>query len=746
MYLPMRPVPHRTPHARGTRPTRPGWPALAAVLLALALVVPSVAGADAGATEPPATATGPAVSSSTSTTAPPSTSTTSTTSPAPPSAPRASGPPIDPAPLVTVSTMAQRGNRWGVQVDVVGDVSPDVWKCPELTPSTQGFSCFYADPSNGSQWVQLVVLDRRDLHLVANRNVACQTATTSPQENQFDIVRGGSDPWTRNANPCIGGLVQYVDGLNDGDLVIAVNQPGSDRSVQPPVGVAAALSGKFVAPFDSHAIGIAATDWFDAKDNGAHLPAATRGTFSAIGVPGWTDGGIAALAASPDQAGGGKLVASVAIDNSNRYAPLPDADAKDAEASPVTKVLTQASKAWPGSGNTAQMAALSFLGTKVDLGPNPRSQYYSSSRDGAAWQLVLAKIPGVAYVSNAQYQGTDLDWARKQLTTEIGFLIELQSYLDALAKPYQTASPTLWSDFGAVVAQVDAATSNGTTAKVLGLAREVLDAALEVVPVFGKPMEKVGAVALSAYHVALAVADAGGESAGESFSVESAQLASELTNRLNAAEQEIQLAWRKILAADFSKLQIVALCSSSDDGCPLPDDGWSVSLGQQAELKAVLQLGFERTLYTRLVPVKYPLALTLSAPGLRSPSMPSAGDWCRPLPPFTDATGLYGWQVHTTAYDPTRQDRDVVFWVPIAFTTGSTTSTWQAASWSVFIRMFTPVDPGGNIAKGGLGIDEREFIKAAYSPTFRADDGRPVTSAHVADNQHFISLVHCAWP
>jgi hypothetical protein len=642
--------------------------------------------------------------------------------------------------------MVQRNNRWGVQVDVVGDVSPDVWKCPELSATAVGFSCFYADATNGTEWVQLVVLDRRDLHLVANRTIGCPLATSSPQENQFDIVRGGSDPWTKNGNPCIDGLVDYVDGLNDGDVVIAVSQPGSNPSVQPPVGVAAALSGKFVAPFDSHALGIAATDWFDAKDNGAHLPAAKRGTFSAIGVPGWTEGGIAALTKSPDQAGGGKLVASVAIDNSNRYAPLPAADADEAEQSPVTKVLTQTPSAWPGTGSSTRMAALAFLGTKVDLGPNPRSQYYSSSRDGAAWQVVLGKVPGVGYVTNSQFASADLDWAKQQLTKELGYVIELQSYLDALAKPYQTVSPTLWSDFGDAVAKVNQTTANGTTATVIGLAREVLDAALTVAPAFGKAVEKAALVTLAAYHVALAVADAAGESADESFSVESAQLASELTNRLNAAEQEIQLGWRKILAADFSKLETVAICSRAGDGCPLPDDGWSVSLGQQAELKSVLELGFERTLYTRLVPAKYPLALALSSPGLRTPSMPSAGDWCRPLPPFTYATGLYGWKVHTTGYDPTRHGGDVVFWTPIAFTTGSATSTWQAAGWSVFVRMFSPVDPGGNLSKGGLGIDEAEFIKDAYAPTFRPDDGHAITSAHFADSQNFFSLVHCQWP
>ena len=98
---------------------------------------------------------------------------------------------------------------------------------------------------------------------------------------------------------------------------------------------------------------------------------------------------------------------------------------------------------------------------------------------------------------------------------------------------------------------------------------------------------------------------------------------------------------------------------------------------------------------------------------------------------FTAATGLYGVEVHRT-YDPN------VIWVPIAFTTGNTTSTWEAAGWDVLTRMFERVDPGNDITKGGLGINEAEFVQDAYAPTFRKFDGRGITSAHFADAQHFV--------
>ena len=45
--------------------------------------------------------------------------------------------------------------------------------CPDTVPDPmdKGDSCFYADPSNGTQWVQVLVLQRSDLSLVSNTDI-----------------------------------------------------------------------------------------------------------------------------------------------------------------------------------------------------------------------------------------------------------------------------------------------------------------------------------------------------------------------------------------------------------------------------------------------------------------------------------------------------------------------------------------------------------------------------------------------
>jgi hypothetical protein len=109
--------------------------------------------------------------------------------------------------------------------------------CPETISSAFGDSCFYADPSNGTSWVQLLVLSRNDLSLVSDTDLTCTAATGTPQEYDFDSGTTGKG--------CTAALSGTIAKLDDGDLVIAVNQPGieADKTQQPPVGVGATLGG-----------------------------------------------------------------------------------------------------------------------------------------------------------------------------------------------------------------------------------------------------------------------------------------------------------------------------------------------------------------------------------------------------------------------------------------------------------------------------------------------------------------------
>jgi hypothetical protein len=668
-------------------------------------------------------------------------------------------PAIDDPPLVGVDTMATDGSgHQGVELHFYRDLVPD---CPEKITSDLGTSCFYPDPGEGHKWLQLVVLDRVHLGLEKNISLDCGKAFFHPQEHDFDFGDGG-DVYRDNQNPCIRSLVEFVNGLNDNDLVIAVNQPGEGGSYkhdEPPVGVGAALSGKFIQPFDSHNLGIGATGWFDAPGNGADLPDAVRGTFSAIGVPGWTEDGVWKMPENPhtwDARGAGRLETNLALtaspNGATRYAPFAPAATGDQPDSALLKVLTQAPTPWP-KATAGQAAALSAIGADktVGLGTDPRAHFYSSTSDNGGWAAVQNAIRDLSYkdVTSSGFSESDFTWAQTELIREIGALITVNTYLDALAKPYQGASKTLWSDFSKSVSDVvNTDTSNGTGARVFAVAKDVLGGILELIPGVGSLYKWSESAVFAAqvvagvYGTAVSLTESG-ESADGGFSAEAANLGKELSDRLDAAETEIAVRFRNIIVADYGKLQQVQLCvNSTSPTCGDHPAAWSVTNNSVANMETVVKMGLQRELFTKLVPAKYPLALGLDPVSQSNASKASsdAAKWCVGVPPFEPTTGVYLWP--KVDFDYWRSKRGSVnpdwAFTPIVLTSGDPGGfrTWHAASWTVFGRMFDGVDPGGDFNKGGLGINEGEFMADHYGlkdlPYSPSDNFKPYTETSLS--------------
>lgn len=635
----------------------------------------------------------------------------------------ATPPTVDAAPLVSVETMAKVGETWGVLLDP--HRATPLPGCPDVIAEPSGDACFYAEPKASDKanqgWVQLVVLKRSDLSLVANNVLQCFTATAYPNDLAFDGF-GSSDPGNQF---CMTPLSNFIGGLDSSDIVIAVNQPDLAPPVgqdAPPVGLSPVLGG--VGSF--HGIGIMPT-WYDHR---ASLPNKTvRGTFSAIGVPGWKSGGLSNQSDKPDQWGSGSLSADLVVNNQALYAPVSPGSAADAVQSPINKVLVQAPTAWPAA-TRGQSLALTAVGEIVGLGSDPRAQFYSSTKSNAEWVEVQRRIEALKYSDLPSgitgISPTDLEWAKSELDQEIGYVVDVNSYTQALAAPFQGASPALWSTFGQVVDAVNTGTANGNSAQVVERAAAVLSAIIDVahvVPGAGKAADIAGA----AYSLALDWAASGSEQADAPFSTQAAQLGSVLQDRLDTAQQEIQVRWRNVVVADYGKLKTVALCSTSARACPDDSPGWSISINDNTHMETALKLGLQREMYSTLVPAKYTVALHLGGgKGHENPPPDQAKDltnWCQPIPPFDNSTGavLLG-----SSSDP----RSVFVLTNIE---PDVTKPWRALSRTVMDRMFDPVDPGGNYDRGGLGLSEGAWFYAAY-PT-----------ARIADSEHFLKFALCGW-
>ena len=138
-------------------------------------------------------------------------------------------------------------------------------------------------------------------------------------------------------------------------------------------------------------------------------------------------------------------------------------------------------------------------------------------------------------------------------------------------------------------------------------------------------------------------------------------------------------------------------------------------------METALKLGLEREAYVKLVPARYGLLMQLGKDKAFSneqhrevvilPTKQKAEDlknWCQPIPPYNNDTGAWIVPSDYEARDGSRLVRVYILTNP------DDPKAWEGARASVFRRMFSPVDPGGNFEKGGLGINEHDFFFQNY--------------------------------
>jgi hypothetical protein len=689
------------------------------------------AGTAAGQT----TTTNPSATTSTTAPAPASSSTsststtTSTTTPtsAPSSSPQSPAPGVISPPLVTISTMAKEGATYGILINS-HRTTPIPCSGQSLTDDNDQ-ECFYPDPTPNS-WVQVLVLHRVDLSFVSNQDFACPQATQFPQEAKFDMVPGGG-------GACTSQLSSFIGSLNAADLVVASNQPGTPN-VQPPAGLAAVLA----SVGSNHGIGADAT-WYNSPNHGANLPPAVRGTVSVIGVPGWAPGTALSQSSAPDgPVGAGAMVSDVAVDydaatNLIHYSPYSyDAAvaSTDANLVPLSKVLFQKATPWPdratgcpGSTETSSLAALSRLGSEAGLGPDPRAQYYSEPVN-YVWGPRLDNIRAEKFASLSppptDFSECEFNWAKDELVEEIDDVQDVNNYTSKLAAPYRDAKGDLWATFNDALAHVsNSVGSNTAAADTVGAVLVAILAIAAAVPasVVGPAIPLVASIMGATYSLASKVSTYFGNQASQSFGTTASGLAVQLVKRLDGIQEEIEVRWRNILVADYGKLRVTALCSTSKPQCHDDAKGWSFgTVDDVTNFTGVLEAGLEREMYEKLVPDKYPLLIDIYqwehlAKRIDPPHTLAEhpGKFCGYATPFPDGTATFlrgyagddekEWD-HSKVYVLT-DDPDV---------TPGSNGKFASMSKDTADRMFGAVTGADGLAKGGLGISWTDFTQAAY--------------------------------
>ncbi|HEX6116139.1 MAG TPA: hypothetical protein VFY99_03495 [Solirubrobacterales bacterium] len=269
---------------------------------------------------------------------------------------------------------------------------------------------------------------------------------------------------------------------------------------------------------------------------------------------------------------------------------------------------------WPEVGN--QVAAIRWIGDKVGI-DSRRSYYWNEAYNPGALDLKATAIKGYDYTRDVLsgnprpgFSETDFNWAKTELTNEIGWLKAANGYVANLSEPFADTQLQQWAAFNKIQSDIDGlvkVNDDDPTVAEIGL---VLKASLEGA---GELLEPLG-VAVSMTATLYDAVDewsklsAGGPDVGEKFSVTAGNVGAQLATRMKTAQDTIKKQMFAVIAADYRKLRTVGLCTSLPDQCPdAPSSDWKVTTTEQTSAEQAVTDGAKVAVYTALLPTKYQL-------------------------------------------------------------------------------------------------------------------------------------------
>jgi hypothetical protein len=413
---------------------------------------------------------------------------------------------------------------------------------------------------------------------------------------------------------------------------------------------------------------------------------------------------------------------------------------------------------WPEQSNPdraqgkREAAAIAWIGNQstVNLGSDPRAAYWIQpygEGGGAYWLAKSNAISALEYTANNDFTKEDLDWAKKELRTEISWLIQEHYYLQNLSAPFLKVGLKEWSQLTSIAdtikGKVDVKGEDKTTLVATSVFSFLFDLGGAVPGPVGKVFEVVGA----AYRLTteLASLNQEGAPADTEFQDTVNKLGEQLAKRLTAAQDAFDnLA--QIIAGDYDKLKTVGTlgnCVPGANNCPRE---WQFTDPDQKDATTGLRASLELSFYGGLLPLKYQvwfLPTGVSAPISKyscfrqtnnasknaaprysrytdTPFVdePTTGWTANPLPSL-DGGFRQLYQVWALGYRKQNKFDDPSMTVPSAAITD---------------RVFGKVDPGGDLNHGGLG---------AFAPLFFIqNDFKTVDWTPSNPN---LSLSDCAW-
>jgi hypothetical protein len=253
----------------------------------------------------------------------------------------------------------------------------------------------------------------------------------------------------------------------------------------------------------------------------------------------------------------------------------------------------------------ATLAAYRYLSRQADGGTDLRANYWLQPYSDAKWNDIARTLEDLAYPSGAEFsQGVFIRF-RDQLVQEIRWLLNVRSYLNALASPFSTSGLSSWASLREIAQEVGAQVADDPNAAadakrmqvvtmVVGLADKVSGGSI---PVFSGAMQLYGIVDQF-------LRSASGAPPRDTFETTVADLGPALQQQMEESQEAFQQLGA-LIASDYGKLRFVgtnAMCSPSNPDCPR---AWQWTTLDQAQAAAMAKLVARRTIYSSLLPTRY---------------------------------------------------------------------------------------------------------------------------------------------
>lgn len=375
--------------------------------------------------------------------------------------------------------------------------------------------------------------------------------------------------------------------------------------------------------------------------------------------------------------------------------------------------------AWPLESNAEAKAAIAAIGSECsELGPNPRSAYWTQLTSPEVAQTALAEVQKSTRPANAKFSAAAFATAKKELETEIEYVRKTRVYMKELAQPANSAGKIGWQEAGLISAELeeklkDLEEEGAAKAEYFSIIEEVLEAVSLGFELgkFEKTAKFLTAAAITAEAGQTAFeANYSGGSKPPGVTVQALQLGKQL--RIQAEATEAAFArMGDVIVSDWTKLSEVGKYGGCDfnGGCGPNGEFEELSHNKEAEeiASAAMKRSFDRELYERLVPLAFPIWNTGTA-DIPETGAPPEEFYCSDLSyPFNGAPAL---AYHRTfwLFDPASGEK---FW-RVYLSVARSERTYGWAPETMLKRMFEPVPAGSSNAEaGGLGIDPDQFMR-----------------------------------